>query len=85
LFTVLPLLIALFSSTLTSAQSGTGEIWGRVAEATGEAVEQATVTVTNIDTDANRTMRTDRDGRFGFSALPAGRYQVTAQHDGFAE
>jgi hypothetical protein len=84
LFTVLLLLIALFSSTPASAQSGTGEIWGHVAEATGEAIEQAAVTITNIDTGANRTMRTDRDGRFGFSALPAGRYQVTALHDGFA-
>ena len=84
MFTVLLLVIALFSSIPASAQSGTGEIWGHVAEVTGEAVEQAAVTVTNIDTGANRTMRTDRDGRFGFAALPAGRYQATALHDGFA-
>jgi outer membrane receptor protein involved in Fe transport len=84
LFTVLLLVIALFSSIPASAQSGAGDLWGHVAEVTGEAVEQATVTVTNIDTGANRTMRTDRDGRFGFAALPAGRYQATALHDGFA-
>jgi hypothetical protein len=27
---------------------------------------------------------TDRDGRFSFAALPAGRYQIAAQKDGFA-
>ena len=51
---------------------------------TGEVVDRATVTVKNVDTDANRETRTDDHGRFGFAALPAGRYQVTAVQDGFA-
>ena len=78
------LLIALFSCTPAYAQNGTGEIWGRVTEMTGEVVDRAIVTATNIDTAASREMRTDNKGRFGFAALPAGRYQVTAVHDGFA-
>ena len=43
------LLVALFSCAPAYAQSGTGEIWGRVAEMTGEAVDRATVTVTHTD------------------------------------
>ena len=78
------ILIALFSWTPAYAQSGTGEIWGRVTGMTGEVVDRAIVTVTNAETGAHREMRTDNSGRFGFAALAAGHYQVTAVHDGFA-
>lgn len=77
-------LIALFSCTAAYAQGGTGEIWGRVTAVTGEVVEHATVTATNVDTGAERETHTDGSGRFGFAALPVGRYQVTAMHEGFA-
>jgi len=78
------LLLALFSCTPAFAQSGTGEVWGRVTSTTGEVIDRAAVTVTNVDTGADRETHTDTSGRFGFAALPAGRYQVTAVHDGFA-
>jgi hypothetical protein len=84
LTTVLLVLVALFSCVPAYAQSGTGEIWGRVTATTGEVVERATVTVTDVNTRADRETHTDNSGRFGFAALPAGRYQVTATHDGFA-
>src|SRR6185503_8286855 len=77
-------LIALLSWAPAYAQSGTGEIWGQVTATTGEVVDRATVTATDVDTGANRETRTDDHGRFGFAALPAGHYQVTAVHDGFA-
>src|SRR5438094_1425062 len=51
---------------------------------TGEVIDHASVTVTNVDTSATRETRSDSSGRFGFAALPTGRYQVTALHDGFA-
>ena len=51
---------------------------------TGEVIDRADVTVTNVDTAADRETHTDASGRFGFAALPAGRYRVTAVHDGFA-
>jgi hypothetical protein len=82
--TVLLFLVALFSCMPAYAQSGTGEIWGRVTATTGETVERATVTVTDVNTGADRETQTDGSGRFGFAALAAGRYQVTATHDGFA-
>jgi len=81
---VLLVFIALLSFTPAYAQSGTGEIWGRVTAVTGEVIEGAAVTVTNVETAANRETHTDGSGRFGFAAVPAGRYQVTATHDGFA-
>jgi len=77
-------LVALFSCSAAFAQSATGEIWGRVAAVTGEAVDRATVTAINTDTGAKRETHTDAGGRFGFATLAAGPYQVTAMHDGFA-
>jgi hypothetical protein len=77
-------LIVLLGCAPAYAQSAAGEIWGQVAATTGEPVDRATVTATNVDTGANRETPTDNRGRFGFAALPAGRYQVTAVHDGFA-
>jgi hypothetical protein len=66
------------------AQGATGEIWGQVNAVTGEVIERATITVTNIDTGADRETRTDSHGRFGVAELPAGRYRATAVHEGFA-
>jgi hypothetical protein len=77
-------LLALFSSAPAFAQANTGEIWGRVADANGDIVADVSVSVTNVDTRAERRTSSDRDGRFGFAALAPGRYQVTASHEGFA-
>jgi hypothetical protein len=77
-------LAALLSFTPAFAQSGTGEIWGRVTATSGEVLERARVTVTHVDTGTDRETHTDSNGRFGFAALPAGRYHVTALLDGFA-
>src|SRR6266850_4049710 len=78
------LLLSLSSRTPAYAQSGTGEIWGRVADPEGHTLARAAVTVTNIDTGANRDLFTDASGRFAVPALPPGRYQVTALHEGYA-
>jgi hypothetical protein len=77
-------LISLFSRTPAYAQTGAGEIWGHVADQSGQTVDHATVTVTSVDTGTARRLSTDDSGRFAASALPAGRYEVTALHDGFA-
>jgi len=81
---VAPLCIALLLSSYAYAQSGTGEVWGRVADMAGNAIRDASVTVTNIDTGAMRHTTSDANGRFAFPFLPSARYQVTALHDGYA-
>jgi len=82
--TALLFLVALFSCAPAYAQSGAGEIWGRVASDTGEVLGNASVTLTNADTGVDRQTRSDDHGRFAFPAVAAGRYQVTVEHDGFA-
>ena len=77
-------LFALFSCAPAFGQANTGEIWGRIADANGDIVADASVFVANVDTRAERRTSSDRDGLFGFAALPPGHYQVTASHEGFA-
>ena len=82
--TLLLAVVALLSCAPAYAQTGTGEIWGRVAADTGDVLANADVTLTNVDTLVDRKTHSDDRGRFAFAAVPPGRYQVTAQHDGFA-
>jgi hypothetical protein len=77
-------LLALFSCAPAFAQANTGDIWGHVADVNGDIIADVSVSVTNVDTRAERKTHSDRVGLFGFSALPPGHYQVTASHEGFA-
>jgi hypothetical protein len=83
-FPLVLFLVALLSCAPAYAQSGAAEVRGRVTAAEGEGIDGADVTLTNIDTGVERKARSDEQGRFGFPGVPAGRYQVTAAHAGFA-
>src|ERR1041385_3111148 len=75
---------ALLWCSTAFSQTGAGEIWGRVHDADGAFVDRADVTLTDVDTGTNRKTRTDDGGRFAFPSVPARRYQVTAEDEGFA-
>src|SRR5260370_33105147 len=47
-------------------------------------VAAATVTVRNLDTNLNRSLVTESDGRFSFLGLAIGPYELTVEHTGFA-
>ena len=81
----LAVVVALFSCTPVFAQGATADISGRVVTDTGEILSNASITLTDIDTLVERTTRSDDHGRFAFPAVAAGRYQVTAEHEGFAD
>ena len=66
------------------AQVTTGEILGAVRDATGAAVVDARVIVRSLDTGQTREAATSLDGRFRFSQLPVGSYQITVEKSGFA-
>ena len=76
--------VALLSCTPAFAQGNTAEIWGRVGDINGNVLSAAAVSITNVDTGTERDTHADREGQFGFAALPPGRYRVTASQDGFA-
>ena len=61
----------------------TASISGRVEDQSGGAVTQATVTVTSLETKAERTVATDAAGTYRVLALPVGQYEVKAEATGF--
>jgi carboxypeptidase family protein len=63
---------------------GTGTISGAVVtEGAGTPVRRARVTLTGGEIRTPRSVVTNDDGQFGFVALPAGRYTMTASKAGF--
>jgi hypothetical protein len=77
---------ALFFLTATSAlsQSENAQISGQVTDPQGLAVTAVAVQIVNQDTLAKRETKTDDAGRYAVSYLPAGRYQVVVQAQGFS-
>ncbi len=66
------------------AQFDIGTITGTVADSTGAAIPNATVTVANTNTGVQTTLHSDAAGSFVASALPFGRYIVSAEATGFS-
>src|SRR3954447_6926616 len=64
-------------------QSASSGIQGIVTDASGGAVPGATVTVTNLGTNAERTTVSDPEGRFSVPNLPPARYRVRVELQGF--
>jgi hypothetical protein len=56
---------------------------GTVIDAQGNAVSDATVTLTNKDTGANLVSNSDDNGIYQFNALAPAPYSLTVEHPGF--
>lgn len=67
------------------AQVTTAEITGTVADATGKVIPGATVTATNVGTNASRTATTDGSGGFSIPNLQPGVYNVTVEAATFSK
>src|SRR6478609_4717765 len=74
-------LAAYLALRVTSAQSGTGQIGGVVTDG-ANAVTGAEVKLTS-GLVFTRTTRTDASGRFQFTGLAAGRYEMSVAMKGF--
>jgi hypothetical protein len=69
---------ALFAQSSLDQQIG-----GQVTDASGAAVANATVAVVSQDTGLTRTTRSNKTGNYFVANLPAGRYRVTGEAQGF--
>src|SRR5438552_7237475 len=76
------LLVALASLALF-AQSDLGSITGFVKDPTGATIPNATVTVRNEATGAERKATTNESGSFTVTNIPAGFYTVDVEAKGF--
>jgi protocatechuate 3,4-dioxygenase beta subunit len=65
------------------AAAQTTSLSGTVADETGGAVEGARVDLRGASGGAGRTVRTGRDGRYRFDALPPGEYILKISADRF--
>src|SRR5437763_859021 len=74
-----------FGAGSAAAQSTTaGAIGGTVKDPQGAVVQNATVTVKNEETNAEKTGTTDSEGRFNVPQLQPGNYTVTINATGFS-
>src|SRR5580704_10768980 len=58
---------------------------GEILDTSGARITAATVTVRNLETGAVRIAQTDEAGLYTVLALPAGRYEVKVEKDGFEQ
>ncbi|MBV8810049.1 MAG: TonB-dependent receptor, partial [Acidobacteriaceae bacterium] len=83
------LLIATFCLTIAlsvqaPAQSIiSGDITGSITDPSGAGIPGATVTLTNVSTNAPQRTTTNADGSYRFAFVPPGTYQVSGSASGF--
>src|SRR6201999_4200917 len=56
---------------------------GTVTDQAGAVVPEATVTLTNTDTNATIVAKSDANGIYQFNALAPAHFRITAEHPGF--
>jgi hypothetical protein len=66
-----------------SAQVNTASLTGQVTDTAGAVIPNASVTVKNKATAAERSTNTDSSGYYTFASLPVGIYSVTIELQGF--
>jgi carboxypeptidase family protein/TonB-dependent receptor-like protein len=82
-WTMSAVLVLLLIPSLASAQATSGEITGRVEDSGGAIVPGVTVSAENRETGYLRTTLTNAQGEYLITLLPPGRYNVSAELEGF--
>lgn len=82
-FLCLTVLLALAVPLVSFGQT-TGTISGVISDPSEGSVAGANVTAKNLDTNAPHSATTEADGRFTFSGLPVGPYELTVEKSGFS-
>lgn len=75
--------LILLAVSTTFGQITTGRISGTVRDQAGAVVQNASVTITNTETNLTRQIESGADGGFAVQLLPPGRYRVEVTASGF--
>ena len=79
-----PASVVSLDSASTAAQGNTATIAGTVADPSGAAIADATVTAKNLGTDISQTVMSDSQGRYRIPQLGLGNYEIRASKMGFS-
>src|ERR1700733_5821074 len=60
-----------------------GDVTGTITDASGAAIPGATVTLSNVNTNANQTVTTNADGSYRFAFVSPGTYKLAVSATGF--
>lgn len=83
---VLALVLALLCTVATThAQSTSATLAGAIVDEQQAAIPNAKVTARNVDTNTPRVVATDSEGRYRFTNLPIGNYELIVEATGFAK
>src|SRR2546423_10280393 len=80
---LIALALALSSPAFAQSTAANGAIEGNVSDASGGVLPGVTVTITNVDTGAERSVTTNERGLYRAPLLPLGKYRVIAELQGF--
>ncbi len=75
--------VSILSAGMALAQITSGDIAGTVKDATGAAIPNASVVITNEETGVTTTLTANTAGDFHAANLPAGTYDVAVTNAGF--
>src|SRR5258708_20219799 len=75
--------LSLTAPALAQSQGANGAIEGTVSDSSGGVLPGVTVTITNVDTGAERAVVTNEKGLYRAPLLPLGKYRVVAELQGF--
>jgi hypothetical protein len=78
-------MLVLLPVTAAGQVAQVGQLGGEVRDAQGGVLPGATVTLISVERGVTRTMVTDQEGKYLFSALPLGRYNVEVTLPSFAK
>jgi hypothetical protein len=81
---LLNIVFVAFAATRLTAQVSTASISGIVTDKSGAVVPGATVTLTQAETQQQRTTISNETGAYAFLSLPVGIYTLDAAKEGFA-
>ena len=79
----LALSLVILAAAPAIAQTAAARVEGLVTDNTGAALPGATITATNVGTNASRIDVTDTKGAYSIPALPVGNYRIQVELSGF--
>ena len=84
-FRTIPLILLLMSLSFAvlAQTAATTTVSGTVTDTNGAVIAKATVKLTDVATNAERTATTNSDGQYSFYTIPPGDYKVTVSAQGF--